>query len=69
MNTFLIILFIIIVLTIISAIIYVTLTNKISETIIRINEAEIRIDNNLRDQFDILNKCISILKTKIKLKK
>lgn len=67
MNTFLIILFIIIVLTIISAIIYVTLTNKISETIIRINEAEIRIDNNLRDKFDILNKCISILKTKIKL--
>lgn len=30
--------------------------------IIRINEVESRIDNNLRDKYDNMNKCVSIIK-------
>ena len=51
MNPFLIVLFIIIILLILVAITYVSLYNKINETIIRVDEAESRIDNNLRDKF------------------
>ena len=61
MNTFLIILFVIIILIVALGIIYIHFYNKINDTIIRVNEAENRIDNNLRDKYDILNKCFSIL--------
>ncbi len=67
MNTFLIILFIIILLVICGLICYVLLYNKINETIIRVDEAESRIDNNLRDKYDILNRAITLFKTKIDL--
>ena len=63
----LIIIFIIIVLLIILGILYIYLYNKFTETIIRVNEAENRIDSNLRDKYDILNKCVSIIKEKIEL--
>lgn len=67
MNTFLIILFIIIVIAIVIGILYIHLYNKFNESIIRINEAELRIDNNLREKYDILNKCISLIKNIIEL--
>jgi len=67
MNTFLIILFIIIILIILTAIAYVYLYNKINETIIRVDEAESRIDSNLRDKYDLLNRCVTIIKNKIEL--
>lgn len=67
MNSFLIVLFIIIIVIILISITYVILFNRINETIIRINEAEIRIDNNLRDKFDLINRCISLFKSKIDL--
>lgn len=67
MNTFLIILFTIIVLTLIVLITYIILYNKINDTIIRINEAENRIDNNLRDKYDTLNRCHTLIKNKIKI--
>ena len=67
MNTFLIILFIIIVLIITSLILYIVLYNKVNEIIIRINEAENRIDNNLRDKYDTLNRCQTLIKSKIKI--
>lgn len=67
MNTFLTILFIIITIIILISITYMSLYNKINETIIRIDEAESRIDNNLRDKFDLLNKCISLIKNIIDL--
>ena len=47
--------------------IYVYYHNKFSETIIRVNEAENRIDNNLRDKYDILSRCMTIVKDKIDL--
>ena len=43
------------------------LYNKINETIIRVDEAENRIDNNLRDKYDLLNRCVTLFKNKIKL--
>ena len=67
MNTLLIILFIIIVLSISLSIIYIYLHNRFTESIIRINEAESRIDSNLRDKYDLLNKCVNIIKNNIKI--
>ena len=46
---------------------YVYFYNKISDTIVRVNEAEARIDDNLRDKYDLLNKCVSLIKGKISL--
>ena len=43
------------------------LYNKINESIIRIDEAESRIDNNLRDKYDLLNRSISLIRNKIEL--
>lgn len=67
MNGFLTVLFIIIVIIILLAIYYMYLYNKINETIIRVDEAESRIDNNLRDKYDLLNRCVSLFKNKIEL--
>ena len=67
MNTFLIIIFIIIVVLLTFGLIYIYYHNKFNETIIRINEAENRIDTNLRDKYDILSKCVTIIKDKIDL--
>ena len=68
MDTFLIVLFIIIILIISTLILYVYYYNKINETIIRINEADNRIDNNLRDKYDTLNRTVTIIKSQMKLK-
>ena len=67
MNTFLIILFIIIILALLLGILYIYLYNKINDTIIRINEAENRIDDNLRDKYDILNRSVTLIKGKMEL--
>ena len=60
MSTFLIILFIIIVIILGLALTYVILFNKFNESIIRIQEAEIRIDSNLREKYDLLTKIINL---------
>lgn len=51
--------------------IYLTLYNKIQDYIIRINEVEAIIDNNLREKYDNINKISSIIKgiEKIKIDK
>ena len=51
--------------------IYLTLYNKIQDYIIRINEVESIIDNNLREKYDNINKISSIIKgiDKIKIDK
>ena len=43
--------------------IYITLYNKIQNYTIRINEVESIIDNNLRDKYDNINKCVSLIKS------
>ena len=67
MNKFLTILFIIIVIIILLGILYIYLYNKFTESIIRIQEAEVRIDNNIRDKYDLLNKIISLAKNIIEI--
>lgn len=67
MNIFLTVLFIIILIIILVSIAYVCFYNKINETIIRVDEAESRIDNNLRTKFDLLNRCVSLFKNIIEL--
>ena len=57
----------IIALTLIILIYYIYLYNNINESIIRIEEAESRIDNNLRDKYDLLNRSISLIRNKIDL--
>ena len=67
MNGFLITLFLIITLILLILIYYIFLYNKINESIIRIEEADARIDNNLRDKYDLLNRSISLIRNKIDL--
>lgn len=47
--------------------IYTTLYNKLQEYIIRINEVEAIIDNNLRNKYDNINKCVSLIKSNEKI--
>ena len=42
--------------------IYTTLYNKLQDYIIRINEVESLIDNNIRNKYDMINKCVSLIK-------
>lgn len=42
--------------------IYTTLYNKLQDYIIRINEVEANIDNHLRNKYDTINKCVSLIK-------
>jgi len=67
MSGFLIFIFVVILLVIGLGIYYIYLFNKINESIIRIDEAESRIDNNLRDKFDLLNRSVVLFKSKIEL--
>jgi len=62
MSTFLIILFIVIVIIILLLLSYILLYNKINEIIIRVDEAEEQIDNNLRDKYDSLDKMVTSAK-------
>ena len=65
MKIFLIILFLIIILAIVGAILYVYFYNKINESIIRVDEAEARIDSNLRDKYDLINRMATLIKDKV----
>lgn len=67
MNTFLIVLFIVIVIIILLLICYFYFYNKINDTIIRVNQAENRIDSNLRDKYDLLSRSFTLFKNKIEV--
>ncbi len=67
MNPFIIILFTIIVVGLLIGILYIYFYNKINDTIIRVNEAENRIDENLRDKYDILNRSVLLVKSSVEL--
>lgn len=62
MDTLILILFILIIVICIIFGIYTTLYNKIQDFIIRINEVEMILDNNLREKYDNINKCVSLIK-------
>ena len=43
--------------------IYINYYNKFQDYVIRINEVESILDNNLREKFDNINKCVSLIKS------
>lgn len=65
MNTAIVILSVVIVICLI-LILLVATYNHFQDYIIRINEAEVNIDAVLRKRYDLLNKSIGIIKSKIK---
>lgn len=62
MGAVLLIVLLIIIITGIGAIYYVSVYNNYQEYIIRINEVESHIDNAIRDKFDCLSKSINVIK-------
>ena len=65
MNTFMLILCIIIIVGLL-AILFVATFNHFQDYIIRINEAEVNIDATLRKRYDLINKAASIIEANIK---
>ena len=68
MDFLILILFLIIVLICVAIAIYTFIYNKFQDTIIRINEVEATIDNNLRQKYDLINRSISIIKANVEIK-
>lgn len=68
MDFLILILFLIIVLICVAIAIYTFIYNKFQDTIIRINEVEATIDNNLRQKYDLISRSISIIKANIEIK-
>ena len=65
METLLIVVLVIIVLICLLSIFYATIYNKFQDYVIRINEVESMIDNNLRSKYDLLNRAIPIIKSNV----
>lgn len=65
MEGLLIVIFIIIVTICAISIFYVITYNRFQDYIIRINEVESMIDNNLRNKYDLLNRAIPIIKSSV----
>ena len=62
MDTLILVLAAIIIMTCIIIGIYINYYNKLQDFIIRINEVETILDNNLREKYDNINKSVSIIK-------
>lgn len=62
MEGLLIFVLIIIILVCVCSIFYASVYNRFQDYIIRINEVESKIDNNLRDKYDLINRIIPIIK-------
>lgn len=65
MEGLLIVIVAIVVVVCIISIFYATVYNKFQDYIIRINEVESMIDNNLRNKYDLFNRAIPIIKSNI----
>lgn len=65
MESLLIIIFVIVVIICTVSIFYAKVYNKFQDYIIRINEVEGMIDNNLRSKYDLLNRAIPIIKSNV----
>lgn len=65
MEGLMLIILIIIVFICIISIFYANLYNKFQDYIIRINEVESMIDNELRNKYDLINRAIPIIRTSI----
>ena len=69
MDALMLILIIIIIIICLIVGIYTNLYNRIQDYIIKINEVEAIIDSNLRDKYDNINKCVSLIKANDKINK
>lgn len=67
MKIFFLVIGIIILIIILASVIYIHFYNKVNEYIIRITEAENRIDKNLHNKFELLDKSFSTIKGIVKL--
>jgi len=65
MEGLLIVIFVITVIICIVSVFYANVYNRFQDYIIRINEVESMIDNNLRSKYDLLNRAIPIIKSNI----
>ena len=65
MESLFIFIFVFVVIICIMTVFYVTIYNKFQDYIIRINEVESIIDNNLRSKYDLINRVIPIIKGNI----
>lgn len=65
MEVLLIFIFLFVIITCSVAIFYATIYNKFQDYIIRINEVESMIDNNLRSKYDLFNRVLPIIKSTI----
>lgn len=63
MDTLMLVLVCIIIVMCILIGIYITYYNKLQDYVIRINEVEAILDNNLREKYDNINKCVSLIKS------
>ena len=63
MDTLMLILISIIIVICIIIGIYINYYNKLQDYIIRINEVETILDNNLREKYDNINKSVSLIKS------
>ncbi len=68
MDMLILVLFIIIILICIIIAFYTYIYNKFQDIIIRINEVEATIDNNLRQKYDLINRSIAIIKANVEVK-
>ena len=62
MDTLMLILIAIIIVMCIIIGLYINYYNKLQDYVIRINEVELNLDNNLREKYDNINRCVSIIK-------
>lgn len=65
METLLLVILVIIVFICVVTVFYATVYNRFQDYIIRINEVEALIDNNLRSKYDLINRAIPIVKSNI----
>ena len=63
MDALMLIILLIIIIICIMIGIYISLYNKMQDYVIRINEVESKIDTNLRNKYDHINRCVSIVKS------
>lgn len=62
MEILMIIILVMIIIVCVIAVFYATIYNRFQDYIIRINEVESIIDNNLRNKYDLINRIIPIIK-------
>lgn len=65
MESLLIVIFVIIIFICIISVFYAIVYNRFQDYIIRINEVESMIDNNLRNKYDLFNRAIPIIRSNI----